>query len=233
MLGSKKRAMKKMSSATRGRKLVTISDSKSMIAEQFRTIRTNITFAAPDIELKTILVTSSTPGEGKSTNAANLGVVFAQESKKVLIVDTDMRKPTLHYTFGMFNTVGLSTLLSKRSELKGAIQETPIVGLDILTSGAIPPNPAELLSSKTFDMLLIEMKKYYDIVILDAPPLLSVSDAQVLSHKCDGTLLIIHSGVTEKEEVLKAQSMLVASQAKILGVILNNYRMPKDRKYYY
>ena len=234
MLGLKnKRNKKKSKLATMGRRLITVSDSRSIIAEQFRTIRTNIKFSVPDIDLKTILVTSSTPGEGKSTNAANLGVVFAQEGKKVLIVDADMRKPTLHYTFGIFNTVGLSTVLSRQNELNCAIQETPIVGLFVLPSGPIPPNPAELLSSKAFDAFLEEMKKHYDLIIFDAPPLLSVSDARVLSHKCDGTLLIIHSGVAEKEDVLKAQSILATSQAKVLGVVLNNYKMPKNRKYYY
>lgn len=217
---------------TMGRKLITISDSKSIIAEQFRTIRTNIKFSIPDTDLKAILVTSSTMGEGKSTNAANLGVVFAQEGKKVLIVDADMRKPTLHYTFGIFNTVGLSTILSKQDEFYLAIQETPIVGLHVLPSGPIPPNPAELLSSRTFIAFLEEMKKIYDIIIFDAPPLLSVTDAQILSHQCDGTLLIIHSGVAEKEDVVKAQSILTSSQAKILGVVLNQYKMSKNRKYY-
>jgi len=234
MLGLKnKRKKKKSKLAAMGRRLITVSDSRSIIAEQFRTIRTNIKFSVPDTELKTILVTSSAPGEGKSTNAANLGVVFAQEGKKVLIVDADMRKSTLHHTFGIFNTVGLSTVLSRQNEFNCAIQETPIVGLFVLPSGPIPPKPAELLSSKMFDAFIEEMKNKYDIIIFDAPPLLSVSDAQVLSHKCDGTLLIVQSGVAEKEDVLKAQSILATSQAKVLGVVLNNYKMPKNRKYYY
>ena len=216
-----------------GRRLITVSDSKSIITEQFRIIRANIKYSIPDIELKTILVTSSTPGEGKSTNAANLGVVFAQEGKKVLIVDADLRKPTLHHTFGIFNTVGLSTILSKQDDFSHPIQETPIVGLFVLPSGPIPPNPAELLSSNSFANLLDEIKKNYDIIIFDAPPLLSVSDAQILSHQCDGSLLIIHSGVARKEEVLKAQSILTSSQAKILGVILNNHKTPKKYKYYH
>lgn len=234
MLGLKsKRKKKKAKLETMGRRLITVSNSRSIIAEQFRTIRTNIKFSMPDIDLKTILVTSSTPGEGKSTNAANLGVVFAQEGKKVLIVDADMRKPTMHHTFGIFNTIGLSTVLSKQNEINSAIQETPIVGLYVLPSGPIPPNPAELLSSKLFNAFLDEMKKNYDIIIFDAPPVLSVSDTQVLSHQCDGTLLIVQSGVAEKEVVLKAQAILAASQAKILGVVLNNCKMPKKQKYYY
>ena len=234
MLGLKNKIKKKKSKLdTMGRKLIAFSESKSIIAEQFRMIRTNIKYAMPDTDLKTILVTSTITGEGKSTNAANLGVVFAQEGKKVMIVDADMRKPTLHQTFGIFNTVGLSTILSKQDEFYRAIQETPIVGLHVIPSGPIPPNPAELLSSRTFSAFLEEMKKVYDMIIFDAPPLLSVTDAQILSHQCDGTLLIIHSGVVEKEDVVKAHSILNSSQAKILGVVLNQYKMPKNQKYYY
>ena len=234
MFGFKQRALKKKNrKSTTARKLVTVTDSKSIISEQFRTIRTNISFSLPDQDVKTILITSSIPGEGKSTNAANLGVVFAQEGKRVLIVDADMRKPTLHYTFALFNSVGLSTLLARQSEYQHVIQETPIVGLFVLTSGSIPPNPAELLASKTMDTLFSELQEHFDIIILDAPPLLSVSDAQILSNKCDGTLLIVHSGVVEKEEVLKAKAILATSKAQILGAVLNNYKMPKKRKEYY
>lgn len=234
MLGLKNKIQKKKSKLNKmGRKLITISDSKSIIAEQFRTIRTSIKFSIPDTDFKTILVTSSITGEGKSTNTANLGVVFAQEGKKVLIVDADMRKPTLHHTFGVFNTVGLSTILSKQDEFYYAIQETPLVGLHILPSGPIPPNPAELLSSRTFSTFLEQAKKVYDMIIFDAPPLLSVTDAQILSHQCDGTLLIVYSGVAEKEDVIKAQSILTSSNAKILGVVLNQYKIPKKRQFYY
>ncbi|MEK4228833.1 CpsD/CapB family tyrosine-protein kinase [Solibacillus sp. FSL H8-0538] len=223
---------KKLKLSMMGRKLITVSDTKSIISEQFRTIRANITFSMPDQELKTILVTSSTPGEGKSTNASNLGVVFAQEGKKVLLVDADMRKPTLHYTFNIFNTLGLSTVLTRQHAINNAIQETFVYGLYVIPSGPIPPNPAELLSSKMMEAFMEDAKKNYDIVIFDAPPILSVSDAQILSNKCDGTLLIVNYGVVEKEIVLKAKATLTASQAKILGVVLNNYVMPRNHHYY-
>ncbi len=232
-LKNRSKKKKLMLEAMRSR-LITVSNSNSIIAEQFRTIRANIKFSIADHQqVKLILVTSSSPGEGKSTNAANLGVVYAQEGKKVLIVDADMRKPTLHHIFGVLNTTGLSTVLSWRDKFNTSIQETPIEGLFILPSGPIPPNPTELLSSKMFDNLIEEIKTNYDIIIFDAPPVLSVSDAQIVSHHCDGTLLIIHSGVTEKEEVLKTKAILRTSQAKILGVILNKYKMPKKSKYYY
>lgn len=215
-----------------GRKLVTISETKSHIIEQFRTLRTNIKFSMPDEPLKTILVTSSTPGEGKSTNAANLGVVFAQEDKRVLIIDADMRKPTLHHTFKTFNKVGLSNILARRSALHEAVQETFIVGLDVITSGPIPPNPAELLSSQGLDALLQHVKNDYDIIIIDSPPLLSVTDAQILANKCDGTILILNTGVVDKRAVKKAKALLAASRTKILGVVLNNYKTPSHFNYY-
>lgn len=215
------------------RNLITVSDTKSIISEQFRTIRTNITFTMPDQELKTILVTSSTPGEGKSTNAANLGVVFAQEGKRVLIIDGDLRKPTLHHTFKTFNKVGLSNVIAKKATYKEAIQETFIFRLHVLTSGPIPPNPAELLASKSMDVLIGDVKRDFDIIIIDAPPLLSVSDAQILANKCDGTVLIVNTGVVEKEAVRKAKAILSNSQSIIIGVVLNNYRVPKHQHYYY
>ncbi|MER2029107.1 MAG: CpsD/CapB family tyrosine-protein kinase [Solibacillus sp.] len=214
------------------RKLVTISDTNSHVIEQYRTIRTNIKFSMPDEPLKTILITSSTPGEGKSTSAANLGVVFAQEDKRVLIIDADMRKPTLHHTFKTFNKVGLSNILARKSALHDAVQETFIVGLDVITSGPIPPNPAELLSSHGLDGLIQHVKSDYDIIILDSPPLLSVTDSQILANKCDGTIMILNTGVVDKRAAKKAQMLLAASHTKILGVVLNNYKTPNHYNYY-
>ncbi|MEK3766874.1 CpsD/CapB family tyrosine-protein kinase [Solibacillus sp. FSL K6-4121] len=223
---------KKNSMQPVARKLVTISEPKSVVLEQFRTIRTNIKFSMPDEQLQTILITSSTPGEGKSTNAANLGVVFAQEGKRVLIIDGDMRKPTLHHTFKTFNKVGLSSILARKAAMHEAVQETFIVGLDVITSGPIPPNPSELLSARTMDILLLEVKKDYDIIIVDSPPLLSVSDAQILGSKCDGSILILNTGNVDKRAVKKAKSILDSSQTKILGVVMNNYKLPTHHYYY-
>lgn len=233
MLGKRNKERKKKNVPKAGRRLITVSDGKSLISEQFRTMRTNITFAAPDHDVQTILVTSSIPGEGKSTTAANLGVVFAQEEKRVLMIDADLRKPTLHYAFGVFNVIGLSSVLTRKNAFYDAIQETTVAGLNLLPSGPIPPNPAELLASKTMDALFEELKKLYDIIIVDAPPVLPVTDAQILSNKCDGTLLIANAGIVTKEVVIKAKSALVGSQARIMGVVLNNYKIAKNRKRYY
>lgn len=214
-----------------GRKLVTVGNRNSFVSEQFRTIRTNITFAMPDQEIKSILVTSATPGEGKSTNVANLGVVFAQEGKKVCIVDADLRKPTMHYTFRLQNIRGLSNLLTTQYDLSDVLNSTDISNLLVLTSGPIPPNPAELLSSKAMDSVIRQLINDFDMIIFDAPPLLSVTDAQILSNKCDGTLLIVNSGAVENASVLKAKISLEASKANILGVILNNYKIPLGEYY--
>lgn len=225
----KKKKKKKL--VKMARKLVTIANGHSFISEQFRTIRTNITFSMPDREIKTILVTSATPGEGKSTNAANIGVVFAQEGKRVVIVDADLRKPTMHYTFLLQNARGLSNLLTRHFTISEVVNNTDIANLYVLTSGPIPPNPAELLASTLMGSVIEELKKEFDIIIFDAPPLLSVTDAQILANKCDGTLLIVNSGVAENESVLKAKVSLEASKANILGVVLNNYKMPLHQYY--
>lgn len=226
MFNKKNRKIKNQ--AKKPRKLVTISDSNSFISEQFRTIRANINFSLPVQPLKTMLITSSMAGEGKSTIAANIAVVFAQEGKKVLLIDADLRKPTLQFTFNIRNHIGLTHVLIGKNFYFNAIQETAIAGLDVLPCGAIPPNPTELLSSKNMDSLLEDLKEKYDLIILDGPPLITISDSQILGNKCDGTLLIISTGVSKKEDLLKSEEILLASKAKIIGTILNNYKMPKN-----
>lgn len=211
------------------RKLLTSEHTTSIISEQFRTIRTNLKFALPNLSCKTILVTSSIPGEGKTTNAANIAIVFAQEGKKVLLVDADMRKPTMHYTFELLNISGLSRVLIQHDTLSEAIQETFIEGLFVLTSGPIPPNPVELLASEMMDTLIEKMIAYYDVIIFDTPPVNSVTDAQILANKTDGALLIVNTGVVEKSSVVKAKNSLLVAQAKILGVVMNNYTLQKNQ----
>ena len=230
----KKRILKKnkQSKQTVARKLITLTNPRSVVSEQFRTLRTNINFSMPDHDLKSILFTSAAPGEGKSTASANTAVVFAQQGKKVLLIDADMRKPTTHYTFSRMNATGLSNLLTRQWKIEEVIQETDIEGLHLITSGPIPPNPAELLGSKTMDTLIDTLKENYDLLIFDAPPVLSVTDAQILSNKAEGTILVLNAGTTEKDSALKAKEALVSSQANILGTILNNFILQKDHYYY-
>lgn len=214
------------------RKLITKLSPKSPISEQFRTIRTNIQFSVVDEEICSIMVTSSGPMEGKSTTAANLAVVFAQQGKSVLLVDADLRKPTVHYTFGLANSKGLSSVLTRQAELGEAVNTTDVDHLHVLTSGPIPPNPAELLSSRAMGQFFELVKEEYDLVIFDTPPVNAVTDGQVLANQCDGTILVVSSGRTEVDPVTKAKELLVAAQARILGVVLNN-KKAKDTQYYY
>src|SRR5699024_7456782 len=179
----------------------------------------------------TLFFTSASPIEGKSTISANTAVTFAQAGKKVLFVDADMRKPTVHYTFRLPNAAGLSTVLTKQITLDEVIRETDIENLSVITSGPIPPNPSELLGSKMMIDFLDMLKEKFDLIVFDAPPTLSVTDAQILSNKMDGTVLVIDAGYTEKESVIKAKELLVQADAKILGVILNNY-MNNSGQYY-
>lgn len=215
------------------RKLIAKLNPKSPITEQYRTIRTNIEFSAIDEDIRTLMVTSSGPGEGKSTTTANLAVVFAQQGKRVLLVDADMRKPTVHYTFGMTNAYGLTNVLTRQVELSEAIKNTDIETLDVMSSGPIPPNPAELLSSKGMKDFFENAKEEYDLIIFDTPPVLAVTDAQVLSHVCDGTILVISSGKTEVDNARKTKELLTAAKAKLIGVVLNNKKMDKNNHYYY
>ena len=214
------------------RKLITALDPKSPISEQYRTIRTNIQFSAVDREIKSIMVTSSGPMEGKSTTVSNMAVAFAQQGKNVLLIDADLRKPTAHYTFNMTNTFGLTSVLTKQATLINAVKQTNIENLDVLTSGPIPPNPSELLGSKSMDQFLEEAYNDYDMVLFDTPPVLAVTDAQILANKCDGTILVVYSHKTERDPIVKAKEQLKAAQAKLLGVVLNHKDM-KDTNYYY
>lgn len=217
---------------TAGRKLIAFLNPTSIISEQFRTVRTNIKFAMPNKDVQTILLTSACPGDGKTTTAANVAIVFAQEGKKVLIVDGDMRKPSLHYSFHTTNSPGFSNLLSRQWSIEDVVKETNIKGVHLVPCGQIPSNPAELLSSSILDSLLAEMKEKYEIIIFDAPPLLAVADAQILANKCDGTILVINTGKTTKESLVRAIEVLQTAKATILGTVLNNYKLKKNRYMY-
>ncbi|WHY80230.1 CpsD/CapB family tyrosine-protein kinase [Neobacillus sp. WH10] len=208
-------------------------DPKSPISEQYRTIRTNIHYSTVDKNVRTLMVTSSGPGEGKSTTVANLAVTFAQQGKKVLLVDADMRKPTVHYTFNQTNTFGMTSVLTKQVSLEEAISETSVENLSVLTSGPIPPNPSELLSSKSMEQIFQSSEELFDIILFDTPPLLAVTDAQILANRCDGTVLVVYSGKTEKDQLLKAKELLDSAQSNLLGVVVNNKKIQDTNYYYY
>lgn len=215
------------------RKLVAIDNPKSPISEQYRTIRTNIQFASVDKEICSILVTSAGPGEGKSTTVANLAIVFAQQGKKVLLIDGDLRKPTVQYTFNLANHAGLTNVLTKQIEFDAAIMNTEEKNLYVLSSGPIPPNPAELLGLKSMEELMKMANEEFDIVLLDTPPILVVTDAHILANLCDGTLLVVSSGKTDQEAALKAKTLLNSCSTKLVGAVLNDKKAKNDSYNYY
>lgn len=214
--------------------LVVFNKPSSVVSEQFRTIRTNIQFSMIDKSMKTIVVTSAGPSSGKSTISANLAATFASEDKKILLVDADLRKPTVHKTFKVRNNDGLTTLLTDRTKkIEDVTVQTQSIGLHILTSGAIPPNPAELLSSKRMIEITEEMSDRYDLIIFDMPPILAVTDAQILSSRSDGVIFVIPKGAVNKDQVIKSKELLDNVKANVLGAILNRVDKSDDNYYYY
>ncbi|WHS05449.1 CpsD/CapB family tyrosine-protein kinase [Ligilactobacillus salivarius] len=206
-------------------KLVTVLNPKSMIAEQFRTVRTNIHYISVDEPLRKIAFTSSNSGEGKSTISSNIAVTWAQEGKKVLLIDADLHHSSIHKIFRVGNNKGLTTILASEmwdAIFKEIIIHSEVKNLDILTSGPMPPNPSELLGSKRMASLLARLGSIYDLIIFDVPPLLEVVDTQVLSDKLDGIILIARSGVTQKAAITRAVEMIQISKTRLLGYVLND-----------
>ena len=207
-----------------GLNLVTQNDPKNPAAEAYRVIRTSVQFAQAGKELKTIAITSCTPNEGKSMTIANLAIVLTQAGKSVLIMDCDMRNPTVHKNFNLSNKVGLSNCISMGTAVADAVQATAIEGLDALTAGVIPPNPSELLGSERMQNILQRAKEEYDYVLIDTPPVLPVTDSLVLGSMVDGLILVIDSGEVKVEMAREVKNQLVHAGANILGVVLNKVR---------
>ncbi|WP_368251840.1 CpsD/CapB family tyrosine-protein kinase [Enterococcus sp. 2201sp1_2201st1_B8_2201SCRN_220225] len=230
---SKKQNNHRATQATGAVSLITIADKTSPITEQYRTIRTNIQFASADRKIQTIVVTSSGPSEGKSTTAANIAVVFANAGQRVLLVDADMRKPTVHKTFALSNEAGLSKVLSSNNSVLEMAQPSMVDNLSILTSGPKPPNPSELLGSTRMNQVIDEARHLYDVIIFDMPPVVTVTDAQIMASKADGTLLVVRENVTRKDALTKAKDLLEMVQARVLGVVYNGTKDVKDQSYYY
>lgn len=207
-----------------GLNLVTQNDPKNPAAEAYRVIRTGIQFAQAGKELQTIALTSCTPNEGKSTTIANLAVVLTQAGKSVLLIDCDMRNPTVHKNFNLSNKVGLSSCISMGIALSDAVQKTSIEGLYALTGGVIPPNPSELLGSEQMKNVLQRAKEQYDYVLIDTPPVMPVTDALIVGRFVDGMILVIASAEIKVEMARDVKNQLVNAGANILGVVLNKVR---------
>jgi capsular exopolysaccharide synthesis family protein len=205
----------------RERDLGVFLDPKSVAAECCRSIRTNILFMSPDRPLKIMVVTSPSPQEGKTTSAINLGVTMAEAGGRVLIVDTDMRRPRLHRSFGVPNQTGISTVIVGKATLEEAIKRTDVPNLDVLTCGPVPPNPSELLHTDRFGAVLAECAALYDRIILDSPPTSAVTDPAVLGNLADGVVLVIKAGETTREAAMHARRQLATAKARLFGVIVN------------
>jgi len=213
--------------------LITYSQPKSPISEAYRVLRTNIQYSSIDNPIKTIVITSAGADEGKSTTAANLAIAFAQSGNKVLMLDADLRKPKVHRTFGLDNIFGLTNILVERDDYINYIRKGPLDGLDIITCGAIPPNPSELLGSNQMKQLVDELRGDYDLVILDSPPVCNVTDAALLSTIVDGTILVASSGTVEINSLKIAKELLLKVNANILGVVLNKLNKNSKGNSYY
>lgn len=213
--------------------IITSINPQSPISEQYRTIRTTIDFKMADQGMKSLLVTSSEVSAGKSTTITNLAVTFAQQGKKVLVIDGDLRKPTVDKTFKVQNSVGLTNILMNQYAIQDVLQRTRISeNLTVITSGPIPPSPSELLGSNAMKQLLDTVTGYFDVVLLDTPPLSAVTDAQILSSYVEGVVIVVHANQTRKDGLLKAKKLLDQVNANILGVVLHGTE-PKDSTSYY
>ncbi|MCJ7623816.1 MAG: polysaccharide biosynthesis tyrosine autokinase [Anaerolineaceae bacterium] len=213
---------------------ITELEPRSPITEAFRTLRTNVQYTSIDQPLQTILVTSPLPKEGKTTILINLGIVLAQSGLKVTIIDGDMRRPNLHRKIGSRNHIGLSSVFVRPGVIfDGAIQNTRIDNLQIITAGRLPPNPSELLGSKKMHNILEKIKEESDIVLIDTPPVLAVTDATVLSPQVDGVLVIMQPGKTKFDAAKQTIEQLRRVGANIIGVVLNDVKVKRSKYGYY
>lgn len=214
--------------------LISYNNPKSHIAEAYRLIRTNIEFSNIDKDIKTILVTSSQQNEGKSTSISNLATTFASlENKKVLIIDCDLRNPSVHKMFGVSNLIGLTDVLTGQKDIDKCIEKTKVKNLDILKAGKIPPNPSEMLLSKKMRNFMEVIKEYYDYIFIDSPPVGIVADASILAQYSDGTILLVAANEADIEAVKVAKERLEGVNANILGAILNKFEANENSYGYY
>lgn len=215
-------------------RLVTREHPKSPVAEAYRTTRTNLGFTCMDSPCRSLLFTSTNPQDGKTTTIANMAITMAQAGNRVIVVDCDLRKPMLHKVFGVENLRGLTNTMMQQANPEEVIHKNVIDKLDLLTSGPIPPNPAEMLASERSKALWAKLAETYDYVLIDSPPVLAVTDASILAAQVDGVILVIRSGQTRIDLAQEAKDQLLKANANIIGTILNQLNMDsKDYQYYY
>lgn len=217
------------------KELIVHNSSKSPVSEAYRGIRTNIQFANVDNNIKTILMTSAAPGEGKTTTLCNVAMTMADAGHKVIIIDCDLREPRIHKFFEVSNRVGITDILLKGEDFKSFLRGGFHPNLEIITSGKIPSNPSEILCSNAMKNLIEKIKMECDYVFIDTPPVIAVTDAVIMSQYIDGVVLVCSSGKTEVEMVKKSKESLAKVNANILGVVLNKIPLKgqKYANYYY
>ena len=213
--------------------LMTQLSRHSALAESVRTLRSNLKFAILDEPIKTLLVTSASPAEGKTMIVANLGIGMAQAGRRVIIVDADLRHPSLHKIFGIDNSIGLTNVLVGEVDVDAVLRPAEVDGLTLLPSGPIPPNPAELLDSQPMKKLVEMLDSKADFIIFDSPPTLAVTDAQVLASNLDSVLLLLAAGEVRKDAAIGANQLLANARAKLMGVVLNKIHITREGYYYY
>jgi capsular exopolysaccharide synthesis family protein len=212
--------------------IVTHLDPRSPASEAFRVLRTNLQFSSVDRELKSVLITSAGPGEGKSVVASNLAVAFAQSGKKTVLVDIDLRRPTVHERFGVANREGVSTgIVNGLTE--DILVESEIPNLWLLPSGPTPPNPAELLGSQSMKRLVTQLTEWADMVVFDAPPVIAVTDSCVVAPLVDGVVLVVKLGQADRNMTLRAKQLLANVKANIIGAVVNDVDNSTGQGYYY
>jgi capsular exopolysaccharide synthesis family protein len=212
--------------------LIALRDPRAAAAEAYRTLRTNIQFSSLDKPLHTLLATSTAPDEGKSTTLANLAVTMAQAEQRVILVDCDLRRPTLHTLFDLPNEAGLTSMILAQEDAPAPLQDTGVTGLSLLTSGPLPPRPADILGSRRMDAVIARLRAVADIVLFDTPPVVAVTDAAVLATRVDGVLLVFQAGKTSRERARQAREILEKVKANIVGVVLNNAQVEQGYGYY-
>ncbi|KAB8144904.1 CpsD/CapB family tyrosine-protein kinase [Chloroflexia bacterium SDU3-3] len=212
--------------------LITLRDPRSQAAEAYRTLRTNIQFSSLDRQITTLLATSTSPDEGKSTTVANLAVAMAQSEQRVILVDCDLRRPSLHTLFGVDNDSGLTSVILASEEEALPLVATEVPGLHLLPSGPLPPRPADILGSRRMEALIARLRAQADIVLFDTPPVVAVTDAAVLATRVDGVLLVLQAHKTSRERARQARQILEKVKANILGVVLNDAEIEQGYGYY-
>lgn len=206
--------------------LITLTDPRSPASEAYRTLRTNLSFYSVDEPIRTLVVTSPAPDEGKSTTIANLAVTMAQGDNRTILVDCDLRRPSLHKIFGVSNERGLTTMVLEETG-EPSLEPSGVENLSLLPSGPRPPNPADLLGSRRVDQVISSLSERADIVLIDAPPVIGVTDAAILGAKVDGVLLVISAGNTRREHAERAKELLEQARVRIIGATLTN--APRER----